>query len=148
MTKRSLPAKQGPQHLALQTIELLESSLHYPGEHPPFNSFHFDIHITSKADDEKSQVWVIVKIVVYHENMTQQLGSLAVNCIFTMSNFPEVVRLNAAGQPDMPDELVETLHSTALSTTRGVMFATFRGTFLHHAVLPLIAPGSVTEDKK
>ncbi|WP_212004287.1 hypothetical protein [Chitinophaga sp. HK235] len=148
MTKRSPQNKPTPQQLALQSIDLLESSLHYPGEHPPFSSFHYNIHITSKADDEKNLVLVTVKIAVHNENIHQQLGSLAVNCVFTMSNFAEVVRLNAAGQPDMPEDLVEHLHSTALSTTRGIMFATFRGTFLHHAILPLIAPGAVTEDKK
>ncbi|SKA43080.1 hypothetical protein SAMN04488128_106100 [Chitinophaga eiseniae] len=148
MTKRSSPAKTGPQHLVLLSIDLLDSSLHYPGDHPPFESFHFDVHITSKADDEKSQVLVVVTIGVHHETIASQLGSLTINCTFTMSNFADVVRLNAAGQPDMPDDLVETLHSTALSTARGVMFATFRGTFLHHALLPLITPGSLTEDKK
>lgn len=148
MTKRSSPAKTGPQQLVLLAIDLLDSSLHYPGNHPPFESFHFDIHITSKADDEKSQVLVTVKIGVHNENITRPLGSLTINCTFTMSNFADVVRLNAAGQPDMPDDLIETLHSTALSTARGVMFATFSGTFLHHAILPMIEPGSVTEDKK
>ncbi|WP_343746739.1 hypothetical protein [Chitinophaga sp.] len=148
MTKRSSPAKAGPQHLVLLAIDLLDSSLHYPGDHPPFENFHFDIHITSKADDEKSQVLVTVKIGVHNENITRQLGSLALNCAFTMSNFADVVRLNAAGQPDMPDDLVEVLHSTALSTARGVMFATFRGTFLHHAILPMITPGSIIEDIK
>jgi uncharacterized protein YbbC (DUF1343 family) len=32
------------------------------------------------------------------------------------------------------------LNSISLSTTRGAMFSTFKGTFLHGAVLPIIDP--------
>ena len=41
---------------------------------------------------------------------------------------------------DLPQEFITLLNSIALSTTRGVMFSQFRGTVLHNAILPIIAP--------
>lgn len=148
MNKKSHVVTPGPVQPALQAIELLDSAIHYPGDHLSLNKFQFNIGITSKADDEKKLLFVIVKIDVHNENMHQLLGGITISCVFTLSNFDAVVRMNAAGQPDMPDYLVELLHSTALSTARGVMFATFRGTFLHNALLPLVTPGSLIEDQK
>ena len=45
------------------------------------------------------------------------------------------------------DIFISTLNSISISTTRGMMFSAFRGTFLHNAILPLIDPAFKEEDK-
>ncbi|NSL86586.1 hypothetical protein ECE50_007080 [Chitinophaga sp. Mgbs1] len=148
MTRKAQVISSGPVGLALKGMELLDHTLHHPGGHPVMTSFRFGINITSKADEERKLLTVIVKIDIHNESIHRLLGSVVVSCEYTLDNFDETVRINAAGQPDLPEALVETLHSTSLSTTRGVMFALFKGTFLHNALLPMIAAGSLTEDNK
>ncbi|CAL1518360.1 hypothetical protein [Chitinophaga sp. MM2321] len=146
MQKKTQIVKVEPVNLALKAIELLDNTIHYPGDRPALTSFNFNLNITSKADEEKRLLFVIVKVDVANENIHHLLGSITVSSIYTIDNFDEVVKINASGQPDMPEQLIETLHSTSLSTTRGVMFATFKGTFLHNALLPIIIPGSLIEE--
>ena len=41
---------------------------------------------------------------------------------------------------NLSDSFILTINSVAISTTRGLMFSSFKGTFLHEAILPLIDP--------
>lgn len=51
-------------------------------------------------------------------------------------------------QVSFPDNILVTFNSISISTMRGLMFAQFKGTFLHNAILPIIDPGSfITNDK-
>jgi hypothetical protein len=65
---------------------------------------------------------------------------LSVSCIFEIANFEDVIKLEADGKVNIPQSLIETFNIISISTTRGVMFSTFKGTFLHGAVLPIIDP--------
>ncbi|MBL0073688.1 MAG: hypothetical protein IPP34_18540 [Bacteroidetes bacterium] len=66
-------------------------------------------------------------------------GALSVSCIFEILNFEDVIKVEADGKVNIPPRLIETLNIISISTTRGVMFSTFKGT-LHGAVLPIIDP--------
>jgi len=39
---------------------------------------------------------------------------------------------------NLPSEFITTINSLSLSTSRGILFMLFRGTFLHSAILPII----------
>jgi len=129
--------------LQLKSIELLKGSISLPSvPEVSLNNFNFNISLESKADATNKILFVIVSVEVRSEDQNHVLGSLAVSCIYSIVNFDEVVKIEADGKLDIPQPLVEILNSISISTARGVMFSTFKGTFLHNAFLPIVDPRS------
>lgn len=129
--------------LQLKSIELLKGSISLPSVPDiSLNNFNFNISVESKADSTNKFLFVIVSVEIRSEDQNHILGSLVVSCIYSIANFDEVVKIEADGKLDIPQPLVEILNSISISTTRGVMFTTFKGTFLHNAFLPIVNPRS------
>ena len=130
--------------LQLRAIELLNNSLNLPAT-PDFNfsSFNFNISIESKGDANNKVVFVIVNVEIRNDDQSLILGSVTVSCIFEIANFTDVIQLNAEGQAIIPGGLIHVLNSISISTTRGVLFSTFKGTFLHNAILPIVDPKQI-----
>jgi hypothetical protein len=129
--------------LQLKSIELLKGSISLPSvPEVSLNNFNFNISLESKADATNKILFVIVSVEIRSEDQYHVLGSLALSCIYSIVNFDEVVKIEADGKLDIPQPLVEILNSISISTARGVMFSTFKGTFLHNAFLPIVDPRS------
>ncbi len=129
--------------LQLKSIELLRGSISLPSvPEVSLNNFNFNISLESKADATNKILFVIVSVEIRSEDQNHVLGSLAVSCIYSIVNFDDVVKIEADGKLDIPQPLVEILNSISISTVRGVMFSTFKGTFLHNAFLPIVDPRS------
>jgi len=129
--------------LQLKSIELLKGSISLPSvPEVSLNNFNFNISLESKADATNKILFVIVSVEIRSEDQNHVLGSLAVSCIYSIVNFDEVVKIEVDGKLDIPQPLVEILNSISISTARGVMFSTFKGTFLHNAFLPIVDPRS------
>jgi len=133
-------------NLQLKSIELLKGSISLPSvPEVSLNNFNFNINLDSKADSTNKLLFVIVSVEIRSEDQNHVLGSLAVSCIYSIVNFDEVVKIEADGKIDIAQPLVEILNSISISTTRGVMFSTFKGTFLHNAFLPIVDPRSLQQ---
>lgn len=127
--------------LQIRTIELLNSSIKLPANsNKPITNFNFNIGIESRIDAQNKLIFVIVHVEIKNDDQSIILGNLSVSCIFEIVNFVDVIKVKTNGKVDIPQKLIEMLNSISISTTRGVMFSTFRGTFLHSAVLPIIDP--------
>jgi hypothetical protein len=127
--------------MKLKGIEMLNGSLQLPSNQDlNITNFNFNINIESKADAPNKIVFVIVNIEIKNEDQSVILGSISVSCIYEILNFVDVIKISTDGKLDIPQALIEVLNSISISTTRGVMFSTFKGTFLHNAVLPIIDP--------
>lgn len=125
--------------LQIKAIELLNGSLNLPANpNIPVTNFSFNIGIESRADAVNKLVFVIVHVGIKNDDHSVDLGALSVSCIFEIENFEDVIKVEADGKINIPHRLIETLNNISVSTTRGVMFSTFKGTFLHGAVLPVI----------
>jgi hypothetical protein len=101
-------------------------------------SFNYNINIESRADAANKLVFVIVHVQIKNDNQTNILGALSVSCVFEIENFEEMIKTEPDGKLNIPQPLIDTLNSISISTTRGIMFSTFKGTFLHNAILPVI----------
>jgi hypothetical protein len=125
--------------LKLKAIELLNSSLQLPvGQSEAITNFNFNINIESRADATNKLIFVIVHIGIKTDDKSNILGALSVSCIFEIINFEEVIKTEPDGKLNIPQPLIDRLNSISISTARGVMFSTFKGTFLHNAILPVI----------
>lgn len=127
--------------MQLKAIEILNNSMNLPA-HPntPAVNFNFNISIESRTDPSKKLVFVIVHVEIKNDDLSIALGSISVSCIYEIVNFDDVIKTEADGRVNIPEKLIETLNIISISTTRGVMFSNFKGTFLHGAVLPIIDP--------
>ena len=127
--------------MQIKAIELLNSSLNLPANpQAQITDFNFNINIESRADAVNKLVFVIVHVEIKNDDHSIVLGALSVSCIFEIVNFEDVIKVEVDGKVNIPQRLIETLNIISISTTRGVMFSTFKGTFLHGAVLPIIDP--------
>jgi len=125
--------------LQLKTIELLNGTLQLPVvQNAAITSFNYNINIESRADAANKLVFVIVHVQIKNDNQTNILGALSVSCVFEIENFEEMIKTEPDGKLNIPQPLIDTLNSISISTTRGIMFSTFKGTFLHNAILPVI----------
>jgi hypothetical protein len=126
----------------LKGIELLHSSLIHPNKDiSEINLFNFDIKIEHKVNFEKKILFVICSIEISDNERDQKFGSISVNCLFGIDNLGEFIEPKTK-MIKLPDQIAIMLNSITISTTRGVMFSQFKGTFLHHAYLPVIDPKS------
>ncbi|HAC15826.1 MAG TPA: hypothetical protein DCE78_07775 [Bacteroidetes bacterium] len=125
----------------IKGVELLNCSINLPANpNAPITDFNFNISIESRADADNKLLFVIVHVEIRNENQSAVLGTLSVSCIYEIMNFHDVIKTEADGRIHIPLPLIDTLNSISISTTRGIMFSTFKGTFLHGAVLPIIDP--------
>lgn len=140
--KKTEPLKSMDIDIQLKGIELLASNLQIPtsGGAIHHGSFNFNINIETKLDALNKRLFAIVHVEILTEDLSQVLGGISVSCIFELKNFGEFIKFESTGKHTLPQELVEIINNIALSTTRGIMFATFKGTPLHNAFLPIIDP--------
>lgn len=127
--------------IQLRGVELLSSNQRIStADTINVRNFNFNINIETKADAPNKLLFIIIHIEILTEDHSTILGGISVSCIFELKNFEELIKIESGGKLTMPQPLVDVINSISLSTTRGVMFATFKGTPLHNAFLPIIDP--------
>ena len=131
----------------LKAIELLEFNLKNP--QIPLNlerTYKFNINIEQRINNEEKLVIVITSVDLIHEEDQQCHASIKTSCIFLVENL-ENFTLPDSNVVNLPDQFVVTLNSISLSTTRGIMFSSFKGTFMHNVYLPIVNPSDFSREK-
>jgi hypothetical protein len=125
----------------LKGIELLKGSLNLPpATAEAQTNFNFGINIEAKANQGLKLVFIVVHVDISESPQQILLGSLSVSCIYEVQNYEQVVTHELDGKIKVNNQLLGLLNSISISTTRGVMFAMFKGTYLHNAFLPVVDP--------
>lgn len=139
--------KENSIDFSLKGVELLSFNLTQPVENSHNNiTFNFDIRSEIKLNNEQKLVLVIISIDLFDQEKTIKLGNISTSCIFEVPNYDLYVDLKNNGV-NFPEDFIITINSISLSTTRGIMFSQFRGTYLHNAILPVIDPKSFIAPK-
>ncbi len=107
----------------------------------------FNISIQNKFDFEKELILSIPKIEIHSQIDNALLGLIRVNCIFHIPHLSNHTQSKDTS-PGIPEQLLLTLNAVSLSTTRGVMFSQFKGTFLQSIILPVIDPSTLKRENK
>ena len=100
--------------------------------------FNFDIRVESKVQAEKSLVLSVVHVSIRELNKPLKLANISTVCIFEIEDFINVVIHNEAGLYVIPDQLEALIRPVSISTTRGIIYSEFRGTYLNNAIMPII----------
>jgi hypothetical protein len=135
--------------IKLRSIELLNGSLVRPENNPKdLTSFLFNVRIDQDIDKNKKLVFTIVHVDIHSIQSEKDVGSISVSHIYEIANFDDTVNIEPEDKFTLPEGLTDILNSISISTTRGVMFSTFKGTFLHHAMLPIVNPKQIESSRK
>lgn len=128
----------------LLKIDIIESILNSPNpEQSNPASFHFNINLEHRFIIDKTVLVVILDIEMFDNKY--ELGSIKTGCTFELEEFDNYLSTDKKSIK-LPEALTLMLNSIAISTTRGVMFAHFRGTHLHNAILPIIDPSKMQKE--
>jgi len=123
----------------IKGIEVLDFCLNHPErELHELNEFHFDIRLEHKFNVNKDNIAVFTYVDIFGEDHINKYASLTISCMYEIGNIKDFLDKN--NNPILPDEFIITLNSISISTTRGIIYSQFRGTFLHKACLPIIDP--------
>ncbi len=140
------PKREKNVEFQLVNIEILESEIKAPKTPLPNNViFSFAIAIEQRFNIEKGLIFVICNISTFtQDNPKQILGKYRSNCIFKVKNLNKYITEDK--KINLSKEFITTINSAALSTTRGLMFSLFKGTFLQGAILPLLTPSQYKKE--
>lgn len=145
--KKIIMAKKMDITFQIKGVELLEFEL-IPLKKAlkPQTVFHYDISLQHKINKENKLVFVVVRVNILLEDKKTIAGKTGVNSVFSVANFDDIIIEEENNKFKFPDETIDILNSISISTTRGVMAANFRGTFLHNAILPVVDPKNLKEE--
>jgi hypothetical protein len=81
-------------------------------------------------------------VSVFDEHKDYLHARLGAACIFVVENLSDFLdkKQNAY---NLPENFIANLKAITFSTTRGLFVGVFRGTHLHHIVLPLVDPAKL-----
>ena len=129
-----------PMKWQIKGVELVSLSLVAAQTTQPIQVFSFNIGVEFRAAPAEKLVFVIVPVKIYNNDApTIEVGTITVSCIYLIENFEEFVNIDG-GIVRLPKNYYETLISVSVSTTRGVMASSFKGTILNGATLPIVDP--------
>jgi len=131
----------------LKGIDLIAISLNQPQiPLPPERNYNFNINIEQKINNEEKLVIVTTSVELIHVFDKQCHASIKTSCVFLIENLQDFYS-ETNNQANLPDQFIVTLNSISLSTTRGIMFSQFKGTFMHNVFLPIVNPSGITKQK-
>lgn len=131
----------------LKNVELLQSNLSAVNVSISSETlFKFNINIEHLINLNENAIAIkpIVEIFIEEHNNKTILGGLSASLVFEFENLPSFVKDN---EVKLPTEIINAINSISISTVRGIMFSTFKGTYLHNAFLPIIDPKLFNENK-
>ncbi|MGB3181024.1 MAG: hypothetical protein WBB45_06520 [Cyclobacteriaceae bacterium] len=122
----------------IQGIDIQEISIKQPegnlGRNPNLN---FNIHL-DHAVMQENQLFIVGTTITTHAQENQLLATYKANCVFRIENMGQYATGDEKGGVSLPEELMSMLNSISVSTTRGLMYGGFAGTYLQKVVLPVI----------
>jgi hypothetical protein len=129
----------------LKNIELLQSSL-AAIDYAITNEtiFKFNINIEHLVNVNENCIAIKPNVEIFTEENDFVLGKLSSSLIFEFENLNSYVVDN---EVKLPTDIIVAINSISISTIRGIMFSTFKGTYLHNAFLPVIDPKAFNIEK-
>ncbi len=139
--------KQQDIEYKIKGIEILNSEINIPKKKLPDKVvFSFDVSLEQRFNIEQEIIFVLCDITTFTtDNPGLSLGRIKSSCIFTVKDLKSYI--SDGKQMILPEDFINAINTISLSTTRGLMFSLFKGTFLHGALLPLINPSQYKTKK-
>jgi hypothetical protein len=99
-------------------------------------NFDFNINVEIRVQAETNLVIPFVYIDI--KNGKAPAASITIACAFEIDDFANHIRVNDQGIYMIPPPLQHIIVPMSISTSRGIIFSEFRGTWLHNAIMPAV----------
>lgn len=136
-----------PQNISfkLKNIEIGQSSL-TAIDYALANDvvFKFNINIEHLVNIDQNLIVIKPTVAIFVEDEKSILANLSVNLVFEIE---DLANYAIEKEVKLPSDIIVAMNSISISTLRGIMFSTFKGTYLHNAILPVIDPKSFHVNK-
>jgi hypothetical protein len=127
--------------LNIVNIEIIGQEMSFTPEFKPVKIYDFGLEIESKYDE--SNKLVIVKLIVEIRAEGYRCASQTAQYWFNVEAYQDTIKRNAEGHFQIPRELQVKMNDIVINTARGLLYAEFKGTLLHDAILPVIDPAAL-----
>lgn len=122
----------------IKNIELIQSNLSSIDNEITIDTiFKFNINIDHLVNSNEKCIVVKPSIEIFTDKSNTILGMLSANVVFEFENLNGFI-IN--DELKLPNDIFIAINSISISTIRGILFSSFRGTILHNAILPVIDP--------
>ena len=122
----------------IKNIELIQSNLSSIDNEITIDTiFKFNINIEHLVNSNEKCIVVKPSIEIFTDKSNTILGMLSASVVFEFENLNGFI-IN--DELKLPNDIFIAINSISISTIRGILFSTFRGTILHNAILPVIDP--------
>ncbi|MBU3681700.1 MAG: hypothetical protein FGM16_07155 [Flavobacterium sp.] len=129
----------------LKNIEFLESSIIGIDYTISTNTiFKFNINIEHLVNIDENWIAIKPNVEIFTEESNIILGKISSSLIFEFENLANYI---VEKEVKLPSDIIIAMNSISISTIRGIMFSTFKGTYLHNAFLPVIDPKAFNIEK-
>lgn len=130
-------------------IEIQEVNFSFPGAAMRDNkAFHYSINMQHRINHEQKMVFVDTLVDVQLQDKQTKVAFMKTTCIYHLESLEDYRSKTDPSRFELPQNLVTELNTISISTTRGVMFSQFRGTFLHNAILPVVEAKGFLQQKQ
>lgn len=102
------------------------------------DTFEFNIQQEQKTNAEKRLLIVFTTVSIKETGKDSFLANLQVACGFEIPSFENLVKKDKNGNFLIPHDLNIAISRIAIATTRGVLYAQLRGSYLQNSALPLL----------
>ena len=122
----------------IKGIEIINAVLKAPETPRELRVFGFDIQVKTNTSIPDNRVIIFGDIIIKDKHSGDYLGQYSAAFHFSVDDLKDHVSYSNIQQPELPQDLLNTLLGISVSTLRGLMYGAFKGTFLNNALLPLI----------
>ena len=131
------------------SIDMISKSM----EQQPFNGeepqdFKFDWIVDLRVSEEQKLVAAITDIAIVWVNGEKEIAKFKTVCAFEFPDFANIFTLIEEKKYDVPVEIEIFMKSTALTTSRGMLYSELKGTYLNGLVLPLVDIAKLVRDQR
>jgi hypothetical protein len=125
--------------ISIPSIEILKLEILQPDVKKAQHEFNFTVSINHNIDLAQKSMSVIVTTLIHGATQQDRIAMLELKIVYAFSDTSHVFIPNMqANTLEMNAQLMLMIYSTSLSTTRGVLFTSLKGTALEKVYLPII----------
>lgn len=102
------------------------------------DTFEFNIQQEQKTNSEKRLIIVFTTVTIKEVGTDSSIANLQAACGFEIPSFEEFIKKDKEGNFLIPHDLNIALSRIAIATTRGILYAQLRGSYLQNSTLPIL----------
>lgn len=123
-------------------MDIMEVHMSNPEGHYQENTpFDFNLSMEQRFDFKDSCIHMLVHVIGKYVKTERELFSFKSAISFSVLDFKQYTDAKKE-KHKFPNGFLITLNSIAISTTRGLMYSQFKGTYLQNAILPIVDPAA------